>query len=86
MKSKKHGKNTSDIEISHISIHGIWVSVAESEYFLPFEQYPWFKNASISDIQNIQLLHTHHLRWPDLDLDLDLDSLKNPEFYPLLYK
>ncbi|WP_420886735.1 DUF2442 domain-containing protein [Candidatus Kuenenia stuttgartensis] len=27
-----------------------------------------------------------HLHWPDLDIDLEIDSLENPEKYPLVYK
>lgn len=27
-----------------------------------------------------------HLRWPDLDVDLTLNSIKNPEAFPLVYE
>jgi len=29
------------------------------------------------------LLHGFHLYWPDLDVDLEIDNLENPEKYPL---
>lgn len=86
MKSTKRGRGTITAEVVHISSHGLWVHVAEQEYFLPFSEYPWFKEARVAEILNVRLLHGHHLRWPDLDVDLDLDSLKNPEQYPLIYK
>ncbi|MBE7549061.1 MAG: DUF2442 domain-containing protein [Planctomycetia bacterium] len=38
------------------------------------------------EIQNVQLIHDSHLHWPDLDIDLEIDSLENPEKYPLVYK
>lgn len=84
MKSNKLGKNISEVEI-HISSFGIWLLVHDTEYFLPYKEYPWFKKSKISDIYDIELLHGTHLHWPTLDIDLDLDSLNNHEKYPLTY-
>jgi hypothetical protein len=53
------------IEITNISIHGIWLYVKGKEYFLPYEDYPWFKDARLSEIQHVQLLHEDHLYWPN---------------------
>jgi hypothetical protein len=53
---------------------------------LPFAEYPWFKNANISQILNVQLLHESHLYWPQLDVDLEIDCLENPQQYPLISK
>ena len=79
------GKNTSNAEVVHISAHGIWVLVHEKEYFLAYKDFPWFKDASISDIFNVELLHKHHIFWPTLDVDLDLNSIDRLEEYPLIY-
>jgi hypothetical protein len=84
MKSKKLGKNISKIEIN-TSPFGVWLLVADMEYFLSYADYPWFSQAKISELYNVELLHKSHLHWPDLDVDLDLDSLENPEKYPLVY-
>jgi len=86
MKLKDVGKNISEIEVLNISKHGFWILVYGREYFLPFEKFPWFKNATISSILNVKLLHSHHLYWPDLDIDLELDSIEFPEKYPLVDK
>ena len=85
MKLQRRGKNTSKVEILNISIHGIWLYVNGKEYFLSHEEYPWFKDAKIKEIYNVQLLHESHLHWPELDVDLELDSLENPEQYPLVF-
>jgi hypothetical protein len=74
------------IEITNISIHGIWLYVKGKEYFLPYEDYPWFKDARLSEIHHVQLLHENHLYWPKLDVDLSLDCLEHPEKYPLTYQ
>ena len=86
MKSKKNGKNTLNVEVQNISEHGFWLFVKDREYFLPFKQFPWFKEAKVSEIQNVQLNHEHHLNWPSLDIDLELGSLERPEKYPMFYK
>ncbi|GAF68497.1 unnamed protein product, partial [marine sediment metagenome] len=56
------------------------------EYFLPYNDYPWFKEAKVKEILNVNLLHGYHLYWPELDVDLEIDSLDNPQNYPLKYK
>lgn len=53
---------------------------------MPYEHFPWFKQAKVSEIYNVKLLHGHHLRWEQLDIDLELESLEHPERYPLRYK
>jgi hypothetical protein len=84
MKSNKLGKNISEIGI-HISPFGMWLLVHDTEYFLSYKDYPWFKEAKISDTYNVELLHGVHLYWPALDIDLDLDVLENHKKYPLTY-
>lgn len=86
MKSLKLGENISEIEVTNISRHGFWLFVSGKEYFLSFEHYPWFKEAKINDILNVRLMHKNHLYWKSLDVDLELNSLENPEKYPLIYK
>lgn len=82
MKSLKHGKNIL-VSIENITPFGIWLYVNEKEYFLSYEDYPYFQEQTIKSIQNVQLLHGYHFYWPDLDIDLELDNLENPEKYPL---
>ncbi|MCX7117725.1 MAG: DUF2442 domain-containing protein [Legionellales bacterium] len=85
MTSLKHGKLTSTIEI-HTTPFGVWLLLNDGEYFLSYEQFPWFVDAKLSDIFCVELLHHHHLHWQNLDIDLDLDSLINIEKYPLIDK
>lgn len=84
-KLKSHGKNTSQVEILNISVHGIWLYALGKEYFLPYTEFPWFQNAPLAKIQDVTILHAHHLHWPQLDVDLEMDSLTAPEKYKLLY-
>jgi hypothetical protein len=77
------GTATSNAEVTNISQHGFWLLVDERELFLPFEEYPWFRQASIDAILRLERPRTGHLRWPDLDVDLSVASLEHPERYPL---
>lgn len=86
MRSAALGKSISDIEVSNISNYGIWLYVNGREYFLSYDEFPWFKYAKVIDIYEVQLLHQSHLYWPKLDVDLEITSLDNPEKYPLIYK
>ena len=84
MKSETLGTDTSEVEVTQISKHGIWLLLQEKEHFLSFENFPWFKDASVSSIENVELLNEHHLYWPDIDIDLAVRSIDNPSLFPLL--
>jgi len=71
--------------VTNISRHGVWLFVRDREFFLSYEDYPWFRDAKVSDVLKVELLHGTHLHWPGLDVDLELDSLEEPESYPLIY-
>ena len=84
MKLSRHGKNTSTIDI-HTSSGGIWLLLNGTEYFLSFKAFPWFLDAKVSALYHVELLHKTHLYWPELDVDLHLESLTHIEKYPLKY-
>lgn len=86
MRSSALGKNTLSAEVQDISRNGIWLLIMGKEYFLAYADYPWFKEAKLAAIYNLKLLRGTHLHWPDLDVDLELESLQQPEKYPLVYK
>ncbi len=74
----------SSIELANVSQNGIWMIVGEEELFLPFVAFPWFKKATISNIVNVELVGPDHLYWPELDIDLSIESIRHPEQFPLL--
>jgi hypothetical protein len=84
MKSVAPGLPTSPVEVTNVSPHGFWLFVGERELFLPFRDFPWFKEASIAAITHVELPSPHHLYWPDLDVDLAVDSIEAPDRYPLM--
>lgn len=84
MKSAQRGRSTSDVEVTNVSCHGFWLLIGERERFMPFKEFPWFREATIAELTNVKLPSPHHLYWPDLDVDLAVDSLDHPERYPLV--
>ena len=84
MKSAALGKSTSGVEISNVSPHGFWLLLGEEELFVPFSEFPWFRDATIRAISNVELPSPSHLYWPDLDIDLAVESIRDPAKFPLL--
>lgn len=84
MKSAARGTRTSEVEVTNVSPNGFWLLLGEREVFLPFEQFPWFKEAPIGKIVNVELVSARHLYWPELDIDLAVESLFHPEKFPLV--
>ena len=60
--------------------------VQDTEYFLPYDDFPWFRQATVGQILNVRLLRQDHLHWPELDVDLCIDSLSEPDKFPLIYR
>jgi Protein of unknown function (DUF2442) len=86
MLSKQHGVNTSGPEVTNLSPHGFWLLWNGQEYFLAFEHFPWFRDATIAAISHVELQGAEHLYWPELDVDLSLNIINNPDKYPLASK
>lgn len=86
MNSLKHGKPTLTGSVTNISNVGFWVMVNDKEYFVPFSNYPEFKNATVDAIFDVKLLSSQQLYWQSLDCDIEIDALKAPERFPLRFQ
>ncbi len=53
------GITTLAAEVSHVSKHGFWLSLADEELLVPFDQFPWFRKGTIEQISDVQ--------WPTPD-------------------
>ena len=86
MKSSPPGTPTSAVEVVHVTPLGLRLLVDGRELFASFQDFPWFAEASIRQLTEIERPAHDHLRWPALDVDLEVDSLLHPEKYPLVSK
>lgn len=84
MKSVARGPSISLVEVTNVSTHGFWLFIGERELFVAFRNFPWFREASIRAITRVELPSPHHLYWPELDVDLAVESIEHPEKYPLV--
>ena len=69
-----------------MSKHVFWVLLDDEELAIPFSDFPWFKSATIEQLCEIERPTENHLYWPKLDLDLAVESIRNPENFPLISK
>ena len=78
------GTVTSAPELTSVSKHGLWLLLGQEELHLPFEKFPWFKRATIEQLAEVEWPSPNHLYWPLLDIDLSVESVRNPEAFPLV--
>ena len=84
MKSAALGNSTSGPEVTNVSQHGLWLLLGREELFLAFEHFPWFQSAPIGKVLHVEQPSAQHLYWPELDIDLALESIRHPERFPLV--
>jgi len=80
------GIATSVPEVTHVSQHGFWLLLDNEELLLPFAQFPWFRQATIDQISQVEWPSADHLYWPLLDVDLSVEGIRDPAKFPLLSK
>jgi len=84
MRSARRGKHTSAVEVTNVSKHGFWLMTEDREHFAAFDDFPWFREAPIGDLLDVESPRPGHLYWPRLDVDLALESIEKPEKFPLV--
>ncbi|MDO8349602.1 MAG: DUF2442 domain-containing protein [Gallionella sp.] len=80
------GVSTLEIEVSLVSNKGFWLLLDDEELFVAYAEFPWFKQATVDQITTIERPSPNHLYWPMLDVDLALESVRNPALFPLIAK
>ncbi len=80
------GVATSGAEVTHISGHGFWLLLGDEELAVPYTEFPWFIKATVGQILAVERPTENHLYWPQLDIDLSVESLRNPAAFPLVSK
>ena len=77
------GSITSAAKVTHISKNGFWILLGDEELLVPFEHFPWFKKATVEQISDVNWPTPDHLHWPSLDIDLSVQSIRQPQDFPL---
>lgn len=84
MTSAGHGGSISAAEVRRVTVDGLWLLVDGVEHALPFADFPWFRDATIAELFEVERPSAEHLRWPALDVDLSLGSILDPGRYPMV--
>ncbi len=80
------GFATSALEVTHVSRHGFWLLLGDEELLVRFEDFPWFRQATIEALTLVERPSPDHLYWPQLDVDLSVRSIRAPGEFPLVSK
>ena len=80
------GTTTLEAEVTNISKHCFWLLLGNEELAVAFKDFPWFKNATVEQITDVQWQTLDHLYWPALDIDLSVQSIRSPGSFPLVSK
>ena len=78
-------ENTS-VSVLMINAQGIMLSVQGNDFFISYNRMPWLRDARISDVLNVRMSGRSAIEWETLGVDLEIESLKHPERYPLIMK
>lgn len=76
------GVTTSAVEVTHISSHGVWLLAHDKEMFMPYDEFPWFKDQPVKVILNVEEPSPGHFYWPDIDVDLSEEIIEHPDRFP----
>lgn len=82
--SAKRGARISKPEVLCVTARGLQLRVDGRGHFLGFSKFPFFRRATVCSLFRVSRPHAGHLRWPELDVDLELDSIERPQRYPLV--
>jgi len=82
MNSLAPGQSTSEVEVTNISTHGVWLLFRDRELFMSYEDFPWFREQPVKVILNVQVPSPGHFYWPDIDVDLTAKMIEHPERFP----
>ncbi|MBY0491197.1 MAG: DUF2442 domain-containing protein [Gemmatimonadaceae bacterium] len=78
------GFATSAPEVTHVSRHGFWLLLGDEELLVRFDDFPWFRHATIDALTQVEWPSPDHLYWPQLDVDLAVRSIRSPAEFPLI--
>ena len=74
------------VAVLMINAQGMLITVQGQDYFLSYNRVPWLRDARISSVLNVRMSGARSIEWPELDVDIEVESLRHPERYPLIIK
>jgi hypothetical protein len=84
MKSAGPEPGTSRVEISDVTAKGFRLRLGDEKLNVSFTEFPWFRKATVAELNCVECPSPDHLYWPSLDIDLAVESIRHPERFPLV--
>ena len=84
--SSNNNSKLTSVAVLMINSQGMMLSVQGQDYFVSYNRVPWLRDARVSSVLNVRMSGSRAIEWPELDVDLEIESLKHPERYPLVMK
>ena len=84
--TSKSNISSTSVDVLMINDRGVMLSVLGQDYFLSYNRVPWMRDATINEVLDVQMSGKNAIEWPKLEVDLEVESLKHPERYPLLIR
>ena len=84
--TSKSNISSTSVDVLMINDKGVMISVQGQDYFLSYNRVPWMRDATINEVLDVQMSGKNAIEWPKLEVDLEVDSLRHPERYPLIIK
>lgn len=84
--TSKSNISSTSVDVLMINDKGVMISVQGQDYFLSYNRVPWMRDATINEVLDVQMSGKNAIEWPKLDIDLEVESLRHPERYPLIIK
>lgn len=78
------GAVTFPVDVSGVTKDGFWLLLDGEELFVSFIEFPWFRVAPVAQLFHVERPQPHHLFWPELDIDIAVESIRRPEEFPLV--
>jgi hypothetical protein len=74
MSSRPLGSSTSEVEVTNISTHGVWLLAGDKELFMSYDDF------------HVEEPTPGHFYWPELDVDVGIETIEHPDRFPLKAK
>ena len=71
-----------DVAVTRVSSRGIWLKTHDRKFFLSYYDFPWFKNKPVQAVMHVEETSPGHFCWPEINVDLGLESIEAPNRYP----
>lgn len=82
MSSKKSGKNIEKVKVTGVGNKGVSLDILGKEYHMSYKHFPWLGSLTAEELGNILVRFGDEIYFPDLDIELGLEVLDNPEQFP----